>query len=387
MVQKVLIIDDSKTVHSVVKSKLSDEPIEFHSGFTGRAGLELAAALQPDLILLDVELPDLNGFEVCRLLKADPKTMIIPVIFLTGASTTEEKIKGLRLGAVDYVTKPFDVAELLARVGASLRTKFLIDLLAAQHAATRALSESETLAEATPRIVKAICESLDWDLGIIWEVDQQTAMLTLVSAWHSHRVQAPEFKEVTSQTRLGRGVGLPGIVWEKAKPNWIPDVLKEPNFHRDRFTAKTGLHGAIAFPLQSSKEVVGVIEFLNRQVEEVDNDLLNMLCAIGSQIGQFAERKRAEKVQAATYRAAEAANAAPGLEDLFRLTHTIVADLMPAKNFYVALYERDSGVLSFRYFIDEYDPTPAPRKLKNGLTEYVLRTGKPLLHHQQCSRG
>jgi len=129
MVQKVLIIDDSKTIHAVVKSKLSDEPIEFHSALNGKVGLELAAALQPDLILLDIELPDLNGFEVCRLLKADPATMIIPIIFLTGASSTEQKIKGLQLGAADYVTKPFDVAELLARVGASLRTKFLLDLL------------------------------------------------------------------------------------------------------------------------------------------------------------------------------------------------------------------------------------------------------------------
>jgi len=129
MVQKVLIIDDSKTIHAVVKSKLSDEPIEFHSALNGKVGLELAAALQPDLILLDLELPDLNGFEVCRLLKADPATMIIPIIFLTGASSTEQKIKGLQLGAADYVTKPFDVAELLARVGASLRTKFLLDLL------------------------------------------------------------------------------------------------------------------------------------------------------------------------------------------------------------------------------------------------------------------
>src|SRR5438445_13476211 len=107
MVQKVLIIDDSKTIHAVVKSKLSDEPIEFHSALNGKVGLELAAALQPDLILLDLELPDLNGFEVCRLLKADPATMIIPIIFLTGASSNEQKIKVLYLVDVEYVTNLF----------------------------------------------------------------------------------------------------------------------------------------------------------------------------------------------------------------------------------------------------------------------------------------
>lgn len=91
------------------------------------------------------------------------------------------------------------------------------------------------------------------------------------------------------------------------------------------------------------------------------------------------ERKRAEKVQAATFRAAEAANAASNLEDLFQSTHAIVNDLMPAKNLYVSLYNPESETLSFPYFIDEHDSTPAPRKLKGGLTEYVLRTGNALL--------
>jgi two-component system, cell cycle response regulator len=129
MTQKVLIIDDSSTTHAFVKSKLSGEPIEIHSAPNGKVGLELAASLQPDLILLDVEMPHPNGFEVCRLLKAEPVTMSIPIIFLTGASSTEEKIKGLELGAADYVTKPFDMAELRARVRGSLRTKYLLDLL------------------------------------------------------------------------------------------------------------------------------------------------------------------------------------------------------------------------------------------------------------------
>jgi two-component system cell cycle response regulator len=129
VIQKVLMIDDSTTSHAFVKSKLSGEPIEFYSAPNGRVGFELAVSLQPDLILLDVEMPHPNGFEVCRLLKAEPATMNIPIIFLTGASSTEEKITGLELGAVDYVTKPFDRAELRARVRGSLRTKYLLDLL------------------------------------------------------------------------------------------------------------------------------------------------------------------------------------------------------------------------------------------------------------------
>lgn len=130
MQQKLLLIDDSEAIHSLLRARLKDEPIQIHSAAAGEQGLQLAAALMPDLILLDVEMPDPNGFEVCRRLKADEKLAGIPVIFLTGAASSEQKIRGLELGAVDYITKPFDPAELRARVRGALRMKFMIDLLA-----------------------------------------------------------------------------------------------------------------------------------------------------------------------------------------------------------------------------------------------------------------
>ncbi len=129
MPQKVLLIDDCPSIHGLVRARLRDEPIELHSAFDGQSGLALAATINPDLILLDVEMPTTNGFEVCRKLKDDARIMHVPVIFLTGATATDEKIRGLELGATDYITKPFDPAELRARVRASLRTKYLLDLL------------------------------------------------------------------------------------------------------------------------------------------------------------------------------------------------------------------------------------------------------------------
>ena len=129
MAQKILLIDDCPEMHELVRARLEDEPVELHTVSTGEAGLRAALELSPDLVLLDVEIPAPEGFEVCRRLKEDPRTMQIPVIFLTGAGSTEDKIRGLDLGAVDYVTKPFEPAELQARVRASLRTKYLLDLL------------------------------------------------------------------------------------------------------------------------------------------------------------------------------------------------------------------------------------------------------------------
>ena len=127
---KVLLIDNAKMMHAVVKARLSADGIDFYSAFDGEEGFAIARAVAPDVILLDVEMPPPDGFEVCRRLKDDEELSNIPVIFLTGVSSTEEKIRGLNLGAIDYVTKPFDAAELQARVRAGLRNKELLDLLA-----------------------------------------------------------------------------------------------------------------------------------------------------------------------------------------------------------------------------------------------------------------
>lgn len=126
---RVLMIDDAKMMHSIVTARLADDCVSLHSAFNGEEGLALAKEIQPDLILLDVEMPSPNGFEVCRRLKDDPGLSSIPIIFLTSANSTEEKIRGLNLGAIDFVTKPFDAGELQARVRAGLRNKELLDLL------------------------------------------------------------------------------------------------------------------------------------------------------------------------------------------------------------------------------------------------------------------
>ena len=126
---KVLIIDDSPDALAVAKARLLKDNLEVISADGGKAGFEAAKSEEPDLILLDVDMPDISGFDLCRQLKADSELHMIPVIFLTGSDSTEDRVKGLDIGAVDYVTKPFDALELRAHVRAALRTKHLQDLL------------------------------------------------------------------------------------------------------------------------------------------------------------------------------------------------------------------------------------------------------------------
>ena len=122
MRQQILVIDDSENIHPLVKAVLGAESVDVHSATDATFGLVLAASIRPDLILLDVDMPGVGGFEAARLLKADPATADCPIIFLTGQSSPQEKVTGFGLGAVDYVTKPFNPTELLARVRSSLKT-------------------------------------------------------------------------------------------------------------------------------------------------------------------------------------------------------------------------------------------------------------------------
>ncbi len=130
MSQRVLLIDDSAAIHALVRVRLRDEPVSLHCALGGEEGLRMACEVQPDTILLDMDMPAPNGLDVCRRLKADPTLSHIPVIFLTGAAAITDMITGLELGAVDHVTKPFNPTELKARLRAALRTKYLMDLLA-----------------------------------------------------------------------------------------------------------------------------------------------------------------------------------------------------------------------------------------------------------------
>jgi diguanylate cyclase (GGDEF)-like protein len=125
----VLVIDDSEPMRRLVRHYLRRDDFAVEEAATGQEGLALAQQAFPDVILLDVNLPDIDGFEMCRRLKSDGRTMLIPIIFITGQTATDEKVKGLDLGAHDYMTKPFHPVELRARVRSAYRFKHLLDLL------------------------------------------------------------------------------------------------------------------------------------------------------------------------------------------------------------------------------------------------------------------
>ena len=127
---RVLLIDDSELVHRLLRARLRFERIDISCASTGREGLECARRLGPDVILLDIVLPDTDGYTVIQELKSDPITRDVPVLFVSSHTETSVKVRAFELGAVDFIPKPFEVAELRARVRFAIQQHRLIKMLA-----------------------------------------------------------------------------------------------------------------------------------------------------------------------------------------------------------------------------------------------------------------
>jgi two-component system alkaline phosphatase synthesis response regulator PhoP len=121
MQEKILVVDDEKGIVGMLRISLESDNYKVIEAYTGDGAIRKARSEAPDLILLDLILPDMTGYEICNKLRKDPKTKSIPIIMLTGMNGIADKMAGLDLGADDYVTKPFDLKELKAKIRNVLR--------------------------------------------------------------------------------------------------------------------------------------------------------------------------------------------------------------------------------------------------------------------------
>jgi CheY-like chemotaxis protein len=160
---KIIVVDDQPINVQLLKRKLEREGMAVTTAYSGREALDLIAANKPDLILLDVMMPDMDGIEVCQRLQAEDDTRSIPIIFITARTSKEGKIEGLGVGAVDYITKPIDLDETLARVQTQLRfvsiNREVVDL-------QRRLGESRRAAT-IGAVTQGIAHNLNNLLGVV----------------------------------------------------------------------------------------------------------------------------------------------------------------------------------------------------------------------------
>ncbi len=166
---KILIVDDVKMNIDILKNALEDQ-YNIIFALSGKSAFEVIRNELPDLILLDINMPEMDGYEVCQHLKAREVTENIPVIFLTAMTDIEDKSKGFRQGAVDYITKPFEIAEVEARVKTHLELKFAKEALIMQNEILEELvkdrtKELENVKDATIFSLAAVAETRDPETG------------------------------------------------------------------------------------------------------------------------------------------------------------------------------------------------------------------------------
>lgn len=167
--------------------------------------------------------------------------------------------------------------------------------LAIQHEVTQVLSGAPSLNDAVRRIMQVICEGLGWDVGAIWQVRPSENLLRCVDLWQLAGLEMGEFSMITRKITFAPGVDMPGRVWRSGEPLWIPDIAGDPNFPRGPYAARVGLHAAFGVPIRCGSDVLGVLEVFSHEIQEPDDELLQMLNGIGSQIGQFIERTQVEE--------------------------------------------------------------------------------------------
>ena len=198
---------------------------------------------------------------------------------------------------------------------------------ATQYLVASLLAGSRTLAEAGTQILEAVAASGDWAFAAIWVYDDPAGGLRCRNVWHEASERVKKFADLSRLITLANGKGLPGRVWDSKKPTWVYDVTRDPNFPRAPYAAEADLHGGFAFPLFSRGEIDGIMELFSHKVVEPDEDLLQMVESLGSQIGLFIERLRIEQELQRERENAEAANTARD-RFLAMLSHELRTPLM-----------------------------------------------------------
>lgn len=217
---KILVVDDTPASLKLLTDIMKSEGHEVRSAINGELALHAAVTNPPDLVLLDIRMPGMDGFEVCRRLKAAPETQDVPIIFVSAASETDEKVHGFELGAVDYVTKPYQREELLSRVKAHLELHRL-----RHHLSEMVDERTAQLLESEKKLKANLLDSVAMLAAIVEMRDPYTA-------GHQRRVaqMSVEIARIMqlSQTQI-EGIQLAGVVHDVGKIKIPSEILVKPS--------------------------------------------------------------------------------------------------------------------------------------------------------------
>jgi diguanylate cyclase (GGDEF)-like protein/PAS domain S-box-containing protein len=179
------------------------------------------------------------------------------------------------------------------RAAAPRRAELLLRL---EHMVARCVTEAESVSAGLTAAIRTVCETQHWDCGRFFRIDEDAGVARFAEFWTKPGPQFDLYIERSRNVTYIPGVGLVGIVWQTGEPLWVADVAQDPRTSRKTIADEAGMHGAFVFPVNSGGKIIGVLGFNSREIREPDDNLLQAIHVIGSQLGQFVQRKQADDV-------------------------------------------------------------------------------------------
>jgi adenylate cyclase len=319
----ILVVDDTPDNLRLLIRILQKNGYKVRPVTNGFSAIDAIQSSAPDLILLDIMMPDFDGYELCKKLKLQPQFSDIPIIFISALEEGIDKAKAFEVGGADYITKPFQVKEVLARVSNQLTVRSLQMQLQEKNQkltdqnvllhqeiterlqvemetrlllkATQAISKSEDFESAIDVILGLICQTIEWNLGEAW-IPNSEGVLRCATGRYVSDSSFSLFRKTSWQLTFSPGVGLPGRIWQSQQSEWIDDVSHAPEqvFLRSQIAVNVGLKAAFGVPILADKQVLAILIFYREKVLECQPRLLELVSAVATQLGSLIQRKQAE---------------------------------------------------------------------------------------------
>jgi adenylate cyclase len=321
----ILIVDDMPDNLRLLSTMLTCYGYHVRKAINGQLALQGAEISPPDLILLDINMPKMNGYQVCEKLKLSEKTKDIPVIFISALDDVMEKVKAFEVGGVDYITKPFQIEEVLARVQNQLSLRLLQSQLQLQARelhdrnsrlqeeiaerqraeesirflleTTRAIGEAVDFHSALEVILHQVGQTIRWDVGEAWIPDAEGTVLQSAPGWYASNARMDSFRSESEKLTFAMNIGLPGRVWASKQPEWVEDISQGyPHFLQSQIALELGFKAGFGVPILVGDEVLAVLVFFKLSPCRKNARFIDIFNAVATQLGSLIQRKQAEEL-------------------------------------------------------------------------------------------
>lgn len=352
----ILLVDDNHTNLRVLSSYLCKRNYRVLQAEAGLQALQIAAETQPHLVLLDVMMPGIDGFETCRRLKDDPLTSQIPVIFMTALTDTENKLAGFQAGGVDYLTKPIHLEELRVRMQTHLTLRNLqaelktvnqsleqrvadrTRRLQATATASRQLNEIRDRNQLLARLTHYLKEQFGFYYAHVYLLDEPAGLLNMVEG-----TDEAGQKLKTRGHRMKLGEGIVGLVAQRNAHILCNDVRHSAEFVPNDLLPHT--RAELAVPIRQDKHVIGVLDIQSDQTDSFTSEDVELLQTIANGTGTALENIRLLQTREAAIAELHALDRAKS-EFLSMISHELRTPLTTVLGFSELILNGISGEVS-----------------------------------------